>query len=138
MIGDAAAAGMLVAPEDGPVCWTAHGDLAEAAATILRDDGRFEGPTPPLTAAEVLDLEDVAAILSDLHDRPVERRVITDQDQANRMAEQGAPSGAIETTLGLYRAARAGEFDVVDPTLATLLGRAPTPLRDVIAAGRDL
>jgi NAD(P)H dehydrogenase (quinone) len=37
----------------------------------------------------------------------------------------------------MYRAARAGEFAAVDPTLASLLGRAPTSLRDVLAAGGD-
>ncbi len=51
-IGDAAQTGELVAPADGPVSWTAPADLAEAAAAILAGEGRFDGPTLPLTAAE--------------------------------------------------------------------------------------
>lgn len=47
------------------------------------------------------------------------------------------PPGVIAITLGMYRAARAGEFAAADPTLATLLGGKPTTLREVLAAGSD-
>lgn len=137
MIGDAASSGILTAPQDGKVSWTAHADLAAAAAAILLEEGRFEGPTPPLTASEALDLEDIAAILAEQHGRPIQRQIITDKDQAAKMAEHGVPPGAIEITLGLYRAARAGEFQTVDPMLADLLGRKPMTVRDVLAEGND-
>jgi len=137
MIGDAATSGILAAPQDGKVSWTAHRDLAAGAATILLQDGRFEGPTPPLTASEALDLDDVAAILTDVHQRPVERRIITDEQQEAKMTERGIPTTGIAITIGLYRAARAGEFAVVDPTLATLIGRQPSTVRDVLATGSD-
>ena len=45
--------GEIVAPADGPVSWTTPSDLAEAAAIILADPGRFDGPTPPLTAPDL-------------------------------------------------------------------------------------
>ncbi len=38
--------GKLVAPADGPVSWTAHADLAEAAVIALTDEGRLQGITP--------------------------------------------------------------------------------------------
>ncbi len=135
LVGDAASSGLLVAPEDGKVAWTARRDLAEAAAAILLSEGAFDGPTPPLTASEALDLADIADLLTDLGGRPVRRHVVTDADLADRMADRGVPSGAIDITLGLYRAARAGEFAAVDPTLAILLGREPTTLRDLLATG---
>jgi hypothetical protein len=37
----------------------------------------------------------------------------------------GVPDRAIAIMLGYYRAAHAGEFDVLDGTLAKILGRAP-------------
>jgi hypothetical protein len=37
--------GLLAVPEDGPVSWTAHADLAEAAVVVLTEGG-FEGPPP--------------------------------------------------------------------------------------------
>jgi NAD(P)H dehydrogenase (quinone) len=36
MLGAALATGKLSAPEDGPLAWTSHSDLAEAAAIVLR------------------------------------------------------------------------------------------------------
>lgn len=127
----------LEAPRDGKVSWTAHRDLAAGAAQVLLQEGRFEGPTPPLTAAEALDLDDVAAILAELHRRPVERQMITDEQHAATLAERGVPPTAVEIALGLYRAARAGEFATVDPALGALLGRRPMTLREVLAAGSD-
>ena len=137
MLGDAATSGVLAAPRDGRVSWTTHDDLATAAAQALMQEGRFEGPTPPLTASDSLDLADVAALLAELHGRPVERRIVTDEEQERRMTARGASSAVTAITLGMYRAARAGEFKTVDPTLATLLGRQPTSLRQVLTVGRD-
>ena len=34
--------------------WTAHADLAEAAAIALTDEGRLDGITPPLAAGATL------------------------------------------------------------------------------------
>ena len=132
LVGDAASTGVLNAPRDGKVAWTAHADLAAAAATILMKE-RFEGPTPPLTAPDALDLTDVAAILTAMYGRPVERQVIADDELERRMTARGVPAGAIATTLNLYRAARAGEFQTVDSALARLLGRLPTSLRSVLS-----
>lgn len=133
--GDAANTGVLAAPHDGPVAWTAHDDLAAAAAAILVDaPGRFNGPTPPLTAAAALDLAQIAALLSVLHGRPVQHRPVPDDEHARRLAERGLPPAVIDITMGMYRAARQREFAAVDPTLATLIGRAPIPAVDVLAA----
>lgn len=133
LIRDAAQSGVIAAPADGKVSWTAHADLAAAAARILAEEGRFDGPTPPLTASEALDLRDVAGLLSGVSGRPVRREVVPDAEQEARMAAQGLPKAVIDISLGMYRASRAGEFSTVDPTLQQLLGRAPVPLRDVLA-----
>lgn len=136
MVGDAVDTGVLSAPVDGKVAWTTHDDLAAAAAVLLVDEGRFEGPTPPLTGAEALDLADVATLLTTIHGKPVERRTITDEALEAAMRKGGAPKAVIEITLGLYQAARAGEFANTDPTLANLVGRPPTVLRTVLEGQR--
>ncbi|WP_158811324.1 SDR family oxidoreductase [Beijerinckia sp. L45] len=130
----AAASGVIETPQDGKVSWTDRGDLAAAAAQVLMQESRFEGPTPPLTALQALDFADVAVILTDLHGRPVEWRMISDEEEARRITANGAPPIIVDLMLGMYRAARAGEFTAVDPTLATLLSRSPTTLHDVLAA----
>lgn len=132
MIRNVASSGVIAAPVDGKVSWTAHGDLAAAAAAILTEEGRFDGPTPPLTASEALDLTDIAAILSGLRGRPVERQTISEAQQVETMTRNGVPAPTIDTTLGLYRAAYAGEFATVDPFLAALIGREPLSVREVL------
>ena len=78
-------------------------------------------------------MDDVATILSTMRDRLVKRRIITDDELEGRMMARGTPPGAVATTLSLYRAARAGEFRTVDPTLSEQLDRPPTALSDVLA-----
>ncbi|MET7672799.1 NmrA family NAD(P)-binding protein [Micromonospora luteifusca] len=131
-IGAALETGQLVAPADGPVSWTAHADLAEAAAIALDEDGALDGITPALTAPEMLDLEAVAGVLTDITGRTI-RRVVADDDQWRAAAiARGMPAAAADFTLGMYRAARRGEFAVTDPTLETLIGHRPTAVRSVL------
>ncbi len=132
-LGDALKTGVLEVPADGKVSWTAHADLAEAAAILLADEGQYEGPTPPLTNSQALDLADLAATASELQARPVHRQIVPDEDFQAKLAARGMPGHVVDIMLGFYRASRQGEFAAVDPTLARLLGRSPISMRDVIA-----
>ncbi len=133
LMGEAPKTGVIEAPTDGKVSWTTHGDLAEAAAIILADEGRFDGPTPALTASKALDLSDLAAIASEFRAEPVRRFILPDADLRAKMVARGVPMRGADIVLGLYLASRNGEFAFVDPTLEQLLGRQPIPMRDVIA-----
>ena len=133
LMGDALETGLIEAPADGKVSWTAHADLAEAAAIFLTDAGRFDGPTPPLTGPQALDLADLAGIASEVLGHEVERTVIPDKDLAAKMSASGTPSRATDIVLGLYTASRAGEFSTVDSTLERLLGRRPIEVRALMA-----
>ncbi|WCN78604.1 NmrA family NAD(P)-binding protein [Micromonospora sp. LH3U1] len=131
-IGAALETGQLVAPADGPVSWTAHADLAEAAAIAIAEDGALDGVTAPLTAPEMLDLAAVADVLTDITGRTIRRVVADDEEWRAAAIAQGMPAEAADFTLGIYRAARRGEFAVTDPTLETLIGRRPTSARSVL------
>lgn len=133
ILGDVQASKKIVAPADGKVSWTAHEDLASAAAAILCDESRFDGPTPPLTAAEAVDLADLARISGDLIGTPVERHVIEDEAFRRNAIEHGVPEVYAALRLGTFRAARDGEFAAVDPTLAELIGRPPITMREILA-----
>ncbi|RXH55365.1 SDR family oxidoreductase [Granulicella sibirica] len=126
--------GAIATPEDGKVSWTSHTDLAEAAATILANEGRFDGPTPPLTGGEALDYTDLAAMLTELLGRPILRKVISDSEFENKMAARGLPPQLVKLAGSYYPAARALEFATVDPTLEQLIGRKPETLRSLVAA----
>ncbi len=133
LMGDTMETGVLEAPADGKVSWTAHADLAEAAAIIMAHEGRYDGPTPPLTGAEALDLTDLASIASELLNRPVHRQIIGDADLRAKMTARGTPKPVVDIALGLYVASRNGEFATVDPALEQLLCRRPAIARDILA-----
>lgn len=125
--------GKLVAPEDGPVSWTEHGDLADAAAIALTDEARLEGVTPPLTASAALDLADIAAVASELIGRSITRVTVSDQAFRADMVSHGVPEQRADLLLGLFAASRQREFAAVDSTLEHLLGRAPMSMRHYLA-----
>lgn len=132
MMGDATATGLLEAPADGKVSWTAHADLAEAAAIILTGPG-LDGPTAPLTASESFDFADLAAITAEVTGTQVRREVITDDALLATMTARNVPDRVAQTVLGLYIASRNAEFALIDPTLQHMLGRPTTSIRDLIA-----
>ncbi|MEU6730902.1 SDR family oxidoreductase [Nonomuraea wenchangensis] len=117
--------GAIALPADGPVAWTGHDDLADATAAILADEGRFEGPTPPLTGAAALDFDAVAAIASRVTGRPFTRTVIPDDAFHEQFLAHGAPAPIADLMVSIFAAARNGEFAAVAPTLAELIGREP-------------
>ncbi|MEU9881846.1 SDR family oxidoreductase [Streptomyces phaeochromogenes] len=131
-LGHAMRSGEVALPADGPVSWTAHADLADAAAVILADEGRFDGPTPPLTAAQALTFDDIARIATDITGRTITRSTAPDDRFQQQLVGRGVPAEAADQLLGIFAASRAGEFAAVDPTLATLLGREPITLSAVL------
>ncbi|MEU9066362.1 SDR family oxidoreductase [Streptomyces sp. NPDC048306] len=130
--------GEILLPGDGPVAWTTHADLAEATAAILADEGRFEGPTPSLTASRALSFDDLAAIATEVTGRTFTRSTAPEAGFRDHLVAQGVPAHYADQVLGIFAAARAGEFAAPDPTLGTLLGREPVGMREVLgeALGR--
>jgi uncharacterized protein YbjT (DUF2867 family) len=126
--------GELILPEDGPFSWTAHRDLADAAVLALTEPGRLDGITPALTGPELLDYADIVAIASDLLGRKIVRVTVPDEEWKRAALGRGMPEFLVDLTLGIFAAARRGEFAVVDPTLPAILGRPATTLREVLAA----
>ena len=124
--------GVLAKPEDGKVSWTTHYDLAAADAMFLAGIHEIDGPTPPLTGAEALDLEDLAAIASDVLSKTVTRKVLGDDEMRTSMRERDMPHGAMDFMMSYFLAARAGEFASVDSTLERLLGRRPQTMRNFL------
>ncbi|OLR92407.1 NAD(P)H-binding protein [Actinokineospora bangkokensis] len=128
LLVDALRTGELRVPEDGPVAWTTHADLAQGTARILLDGG-FDGPTPPLTGPETVDMARLAALATDITGTTVRHVVVPDEEYR---ASYPAPVG--ELMLTLFVAARAGDFGPADPTLATLLDRPATTVEDHLRA----
>jgi len=133
-IGTALETGTLAVPQDGPVSWTAHENLAEAAAIALTEDGVLEGIPPPLTAPHTLDFADVAEILSRITGRTVTRVVMDDDEWTSAAVAGGMPRPAAEFTLTMFAASRNGEFTTSDPTLEAAIGHPAKTVREVLEA----
>lgn len=133
MQADGLASGMISAPADGPVAWTTHDDLAAADAALLAGDRVIDGPTPPLTGPDALDLAGIARLASEIGATPVSRETISLDDLERRVIQNGVPAGGRAVMLGYFRAAEAGEFAAVDPTLAAILGHQPAGMRRYLA-----
>lgn len=131
LLGDALKTGELVAPEDGPVAWTSHADLAEATAIVLGEQS-LDGITPALTASEAINMDGIATIASDLVDRHIRRITVSDDEYRARLMSSGLPEKNAEFLLSIFRASRKGEFAQTDPTLARLIGRTPLTVRNVL------
>jgi NAD(P)H dehydrogenase (quinone) len=121
-------AGELIAPEDGKVAWTTHDDLAAADAALLAGNVVIDGPTPPLTGSQALDLAELAELAGEILRRPIARVLASEEEMEAKALAADVPRGSIAVALGYYRAARAGEFATVDRTLAEILGRAPVKM----------
>jgi NAD(P)H dehydrogenase (quinone) len=135
LLGGALQTGELVAPEDGPIAWTDHADLAEVTALVLAEDG-LDGLTPALTGAETTDMTGVAEIATRLSGRPVRRGVVSDADYRAHLISHGVPEFAADMLVGMFVASRQGDFAPADPTLARLLDRTPLSVEDVLKAAQ--
>jgi uncharacterized protein YbjT (DUF2867 family) len=128
MFGHGLRTGELAAPEDGPVAWTTHADLAEAAATALISDS-LDGITPPLTAGAALTLDELAALASQITGRVVRRVVVDDAAYRASLLANGLPPPLVDIRLGMLQASREGAFARTDPALEQLIGREPVSAR---------
>jgi NAD(P)H dehydrogenase (quinone) len=133
-LGAALETGTLAVPQDGPVSWTAHEDLAEAAVSALTEDGALEGITPPLTAPHTLDFADVAEILSRITGRTITRVVMDDNEWISAVVAHGMPRPAAEFALTMFAASRNGEFNATHPTLEATIGHPAKTVHEVLEA----
>ncbi|WP_240421792.1 SDR family oxidoreductase [Paenibacillus periandrae] len=131
LIGGAIKTGELIAPEDGPVAWTSHSDLAEATAAIITDQ-KYDGITPNLTASEAIDMDGIAAIASEITGRPIRRTIVSDERYRDYLISQGLPEALANLLTGIFHASRKGDFAQTDPALANLTGREPMKFREVL------
>lgn len=130
-MGDALKTGELIAPEDGPVAWTTHSDLAEATAVILTEQ-RYDGITPNLTASEAIDMDSIASIASKVLDRPIRRIVVSDDEYRNHLMSRGLPEAMVAMLTGMFQASRQGDFSQTNPALENLIGRSPVSFTDFL------
>jgi NAD(P)H dehydrogenase (quinone) len=124
---------------DGRVAAVTRGDVAEVAATILRDPASHAGAAYELTGPEALTMGEIAATVAATRARPVTYRDETLEEARASRAVWGAPEWQLDAWISTYTAMAAGEMEHVSGDVERVLGRRPMSLAEFLAAegGRD-
>jgi len=104
-------------------------DIGEAAAAVLTNPAHY-GKAYTLTGPEALTYAEAAAILSDVAGRTIRYEPIDDTRFAAALGAAGLPPDYAGLLVALFGFVRQGAASQVDPSLATILGRAPRTLKD--------
>ena len=132
----------LIAGPDGAIRGPAgHGrvapvvrdDVADALVAMIADPAHA-GRTYELTGPEALTLGEVAALLTELGDRPVSYVDEPLEEAHASRASYGAPAWEVAGWISTYTAIAAGEMDVVTDDVARLTGHAPMSVREFLTA----
>ncbi len=107
-------------------------DIAAAAAKALTESGH-EGRAYPLTGGEALDYYQVARVFTEVLGKRIVYANPSAPRFAARMRGRGHPPGLVLVMMGIYLTARLGLAAMVTGDTATLLGRAPTTMREFAA-----
>lgn len=86
----------------------------------------------PADGPAAFDLEGIAGMLSEVTGETI-RRVVADDDKSlSGLLQRGVPEHQAQMLLGMFLAARRGEFATVSPALQETLGREPDPVSSVL------
>jgi NAD(P)H dehydrogenase (quinone) len=128
MFGEALQTGSLVHNGgNGRIGFIAREDIAYALAAALTE-GEHANREYPITAINPYSLSEVASALGDGVGTSVTYVPITSHEFRKALEAKGLPAPAVEMTVGLGEAVRAGEFDAGSTQLERLMGRAPVAL----------
>ncbi len=131
-LGQVLESGVLLGSEgEGKISGASRADLAEAAAVVLtsRDQaGRiYELGGTPFTKAEL------AAVISELTDKKVVFRSMPVDGYAAILVSAGLPPQLAEIVADTSLAVTRGDWFTESKDLERLIGRASTPLKEVVA-----
>lgn len=125
-----AGAPVVTSAKDGSVGWAARDDYAEAAANVLASEGHAD--TIYELAGSPITYDELAGVVSAVLGRAVPVRHVDDATFRTIMLDIGLPGSVADLLAGIHASIRQGALDVESDDLATLLGRPPTPLSEVV------
>jgi uncharacterized protein YbjT (DUF2867 family) len=97
-------------------------DVGDVAAEVLASAGH-EGMTYELTGPEAISAADCASALSAVLGREVRHVDIPDEAFRDGLSKAGVPPPLVDSLARYYAMVKAGQFDMVTPTVPELLGR---------------
>lgn len=127
--------GVLRGPAgDGAVGAVARADVCDAATAVLLDPAHHAGRTYDLTGPELLTLDRLAAVVTEVTGRPVRYVPETVEEAFASRARFGAPDWQVEAWVSTYTAIASGELARLSDDVERLTGHTPRSLRDVLTA----
>ena len=134
---------------EGRVGTVAREDCVASAVAVLTSPGH-ENKVYTLTGPETLSFRQQAALVSEITGRPVDYRLVTDDDMQAMFDAMGIPRRPVddqvvadipwcsEDMVTYEQSIREGWFDVRTDDVMTLTGRPPCSLREVLTAHMDV
>jgi len=111
--------------------YTARKDMAEAAAKILAGTGH-ENKEYDFATEDNHSLNDIALMLSDIAGKLVVNANPTKEIFIETLSKAGVPAESVGMAAGFAEAIQLGEFATGKTDFETLLGRKPTPLKEIL------
>ncbi len=135
---DTLASGVLRRPGGRARCaYIAREDLGISAAQVLARN-EPSARTYTETMERTWSGEQIAALMSEVFDRPVRFQTVAAADWPRYMTDKwGVPPELSKSTLGTMEAIEAGEFDVVSGDYQEITGRPARTLREFFQSVRD-
>lgn len=124
--------GALTGLAENRVAFVSREDVAAAAAGLLATEGH-EGAIYNATGPERLTGAERAAVVAEITGKPMGFVTVTEEQLRGGMAQMGLPEDVVNTVASIQRNFAEGAFDIVTGDVERLSGRAPKPLREVLA-----
>lgn len=128
---------LFVPAGDGKTSFIDARDVGTVAALALAEPGH-ENRSYDLTGPAALDYHAVAAVFSDVLDRPITYANPSILSFVRRLRTEGQPFGFVLVMVGIYTTARLGFAGRVSTDVRSLLGREPIPLARFVADYADV
>ncbi|SFD76848.1 NAD(P)H dehydrogenase (quinone) [Chitinophaga sp. CF118] len=112
--------------------FAARTDMAEALANVAVNSSAHASKVYEITSGKTYSLTEVASIISKIIGKEFNYTAISTADQAAAMKQAGLPEYVIELIGTIGETIAAGEIDLVDPSLETLLKRKPLGLEETL------
>jgi len=127
---------IFVPAGDGVLSFTDARDVAAVAARVLTESGHGDRAYD-LTGPAALDFREVAAIFSDVLDRPIEYADPSRLTFARRMYRRGFSPGFVAFMVAEYSVVRLGRSGRTTGDVEAVLGRSPRTVREFVADYAD-
>ncbi|MDV6264846.1 SDR family oxidoreductase [Rhodococcoides yunnanense] len=124
---------LLGAAGNGKIAAASRADYAEAAAAVLTHDDQG-GKIYELGGDEHLTYADLAAVIGDASGKPVVYKDVTESEYAAILEGAGLPDFVATMLASADAGISRGELDTDSGDLQELIGRASTPVAEVLRA----